>query len=234
MRTLAFAASITLLCLGVFVSPMPAYANCGPGWGTCTGTNKCAPLGADCCTRFGRDTHCKPGNTCHRTGGCCRDGQIHTATGCLDRSSERVCTDGSYCNAGSACIGGNKCLATTSARYCGNRQYCQEGYECAGAGKCRPIASASPTSPSPGGSDGNSGVKDARHCIDVELKGATMYAIKNTCTFGVNIKLRTMDFSPKTTSDDSYYLGAGSDTLAISYHDYEPEVVSACGKGSVC
>ena len=59
-----------------------------------------------------------------------------------------------------------------------------------------------------------------------------MYEVKNTCTFSVTVTLRTMDFSPKTTTDDSYTISDMDDISVVSYHDYQPEVVSACGKGA--
>lgn len=97
-------------------------------------------------------------------------------------------------------------------------------------------ADSPPPAPSPKRkpSDSSSGVKDAAHCIDVfNIKGST-YKVSNSCTFGVNIKLETMNFSPKATETDSYYLSSGSNMMAISYHGFQPVVVSACGKGSVC
>jgi hypothetical protein len=43
-----------------------------------------------------------------------------------------------------------------------------------------------------------------------------------------------MNSYPKATETDSYYLGIGSSVMAISYYGFQPVVVSACGKGSVC
>ena len=100
--------------------------------------------------------------------------------------------------------------------------------------KERPNSLASTPSVKSKPSDQSSGVKDATHCIDVfNIKGST-YKVSNSCTFGVNIKLETMNSYPKTTETDSYYLGIGSSVMAISYHGFQPVVVSACGKGSVC
>ena len=225
-RLIFIAGLLSLFASILLAGPVEAY--CATGHQCPSGT--CAPAGADCCGRYGRDTYCSPGNKCHRNGGCCADGSVHTESGCLDRTSDRVCSNGTYCNAGYACIGGNNCLAVTSERYCGGRQYCDPGYVCAGNGKCRPVAAAAEL-PRGGSNDDSSGDVDAMQCIAVTGGGGTTYTIRNRCTYGVNIVLRTMDFSPKTTSDDRYYLSAGGDISAISYHAFEPQVVRACGKG---
>lgn len=178
-------------------------------------------MGSVCCSD---NTYCPSGTVCAKAG----------ENRCIPRTSPSLCSNGtSYCPVGHLCTRDNTCLSMTSDRYCGGRSYCPAGYECAGGGKCRPVGSSTST-PGSGNPDSGSGVGDARYCIDVERSTGTVYTVKNTCTFGVSIKLRTMDFSPKTTTDDSYYIGAGGDIVAISYHDYTPEVVSACGRGSVC
>lgn len=200
---------LTAICALIgFLWLMPAAMaqSCRPGYGLCP-DGGCAPLGSTCCPN-GR--YAESGRFC--------------------------CSDGSSCPNGTVCTkpGDNYCLSRTSARVCSDgRSYCNEGYRCGSDNKCYPM-SASPGSGGGGSDDRSSGVRDASHCIDVDHVRGSTYRISNTCTFGVNVKVSTMDFSPRTTTIDSYYIGANSDITAISYHAYQPVIVSACGRGSVC
>jgi hypothetical protein len=212
-------------------APAVAYSYCPSGYSCPSGT--CAEAGADCCGRYGSNTYCKRGNRCHPEGdGCCPDDTIPVKGGCLKKSSDRVCGDGSYCDPGYACIAGNKCLSASSERYCGGGRSCKPGFACTGDGKCRSTTPVAPPPPLFGDSDDSSGDVDAMQCVSVEGGSGTMYRIVNSCTYGVHIVLETMDFSPRKLTRDSYYIGATSDISAISYFDSEPTVISACGRGS--
>ena len=197
-----------------------ASADCAPGYGECPGGG-CAPLGSVCC---GGNEYCPAGTVCTKAGD----------SRCLDRSSPSLCSDGvSYCEAGSMCTNDNKCLSMTSDRYCGGRSYCDPGYECAGNGKCRRVTSTAPSSGG-GSNDLGSGVTDAKYCVDIESEGDSFYKVNNLCTFGINIKLQTMEFYPKETVVDSYYISANDNIATYSYFGYTPVVISACGRGSIC
>jgi hypothetical protein len=98
---------------------------CPAGEGYCGGG--CAPTGSTCCTN----------------GRYCVGNQICTNNGnsCLDRSDERVCSDGRVCGPGFLCMKDDSCLSMASDRYCGNRHYCDMGYVCQPGGGCRTQAS---------------------------------------------------------------------------------------------
>lgn len=181
-----------------------AHAACKPGYGECPDRlgGGCAPLGNVCCAG---GTNAPPGSVC--------------------------CKGGTHCEKGQICIKDGKCLAKTSMRYCPDGGYCNEGYRCGSDSKCYMLQVSPP--PSVGGSrDSSSGVADARNCIDVSTIKAAYYRIKNTCTFRVKVRLETMEFSPKSTSVDTYDIDPQGDITAYSYHGYQPVVVSACGAGS--
>jgi hypothetical protein len=98
---------------------------CPAGEGYCGGG--CAPTGSTFCTN----------------GRYCAGNQICTNNGnsCLDRSDERVCSDGRVCGPGFLCMKDDSCLSMASDRYCGNRHYCDMGYVCQPGGGCRTQAS---------------------------------------------------------------------------------------------
>jgi len=109
------------LALAAFwvISVHSAQAACAPGWGRCPGG--CAPLGSICCGR-----------------GYCNRGTICTGTGCLSRSSPRVCANGRYCPPGHICTNDGRCLSTSSRSYCGGRRYCRNGGVCTNSGCLSP------------------------------------------------------------------------------------------------
>jgi len=121
----------------------------------------CVPPGVSYC---GRGRYCASGNNCMSDGGCapagtvycggnryCQPGNLCIPGGCLSRSSERVCSNGtSFCQPGFMCMNDGRCLATSSPRYCGGRRYCDPGYVCAGGG-CQPASAPPPQQqPAPG------------------------------------------------------------------------------------
>jgi hypothetical protein len=95
--------------------------SCG-GWGVCP-DGTCAPLGSTCC---GNASHCAGNQIC-----------IENGTQCLARDSERVCSNGSYCDAGFMCMNDGRCLSVLSDRYCGDGRYCDAGFVCQSDDTCR-------------------------------------------------------------------------------------------------
>jgi hypothetical protein len=232
----AVLAVISFLCL-LNVLPAQAQLSCQPGYGQCPGGG-CAPLGS-VCTPNGR--YAPAGSVVCSDGGYCEQGSICTTDGhCLKRSSPKVCSDGHhYCDGAFICGAGNQCIDAMSPRVCTDlHHYCEPGYECGSDNKCHPPMITTPPSGNAGNgsNDNSSSVTDAAYCINITAQGgdSNSYTVSNTCTFGVNIKLETMDFSPRQTSLDSYYIGATDSMLTYSYYNYTPIVISACGKGAIC
>lgn len=143
-------------------------------------------------------------------------GAVHAAC----RPGLGQCPDGTCAPVGSVC--------------CGNGTYCPSGSKCDNSRRqCIPGNAPYSRRP-PSHNDNNSGVRDARHCVSVSSVGRGAYSIGNSCTYSVKVRIRTMNFEPRTTSDDSYYLSSGNSALAYSYHRFQPQVLAACGRGSYC
>lgn len=95
------AGAILLVALSAGLIDAPAFAQrCNPGYGICPGGG-CVPLGSVCC---GGGRYCKAGQIC-----------INNGAGCLNRSSDRVCANGSYCDPGSHCATDGRCYSNTRA-----------------------------------------------------------------------------------------------------------------------
>ena len=95
------AASILLMILSFGIIDTPAYSlSCRAGYGLCA-SGGCAPLGTVCCRGRG---YCRSGQICIKNG-----------TACLNRSSERVCRNGQFCNAGSYCGRDGRCYSSAPA-----------------------------------------------------------------------------------------------------------------------
>lgn len=210
----------------------------------CTNDGHCLPTSSP--SFCGGTRYCDSGYVCMKDGRClsmddvrycggrsyCDAGYVCTKDNkCLAVSDPRYCGKRKYCNPGFACVdNGSTCISQSSPRWCGGGHYCPEGSECTGDGKCRTIGSAAAPAPSGHENDDSSGAVDATQCIGISGNGTT-YTIKNSCTYGVSVVLETMDFSPQKTSQDSYYISAGSSIQAISYHGYAAKLIRACGKG---
>jgi hypothetical protein len=103
------------------------YGTYGGGGGCPEGVcpdGSCAPLNSTCC---GNGSYCAGSEIC-----------VDHGSRCLDRSSERVCSDETYCNSGYLCMNNGRCLSVLSDQYCGNGRYCEEpGSVCLADGHCR-------------------------------------------------------------------------------------------------
>lgn len=202
---------------------------------TCDG--KIIPPGKVCCQG---GVYCEPGYTCGSGNDCipnsspracgggkfCEKGYVCAPEGgCLPTKSPRYCGERKFCKSGQACIdNGTNCISVTSDRYCGEGKYCDPGYICTANNKCT-LPSVPGSSNGSGANDARPGDVDPKNCIGIGGGDNAKYTIRNNCTYGVRFKLRTMDFSPRVTSDDSYYLGAGDDMITYSYFSYRPDVL---------
>lgn len=81
-----------------------------------------------------------------------------------------------------------------------------------------------------GTNSSDSGVKDARRCIEVTSKGKTQYTLYNACKFTVVAKVRTKDLRPATVGTDTYSIGRQGRSSVYSYHGYRPVVSAAVGR----
>jgi len=102
----------------------PDGSYCNPGH-HCVDGNRCAPDIPPGAVDCGGGRYCDAGNIC-----------INNGSQCLSRTSERVCSDGTYCNPGHHCVAGDRCVADLPAGAvdCGGGHYCEAGNICVNGG----------------------------------------------------------------------------------------------------